>query len=379
MATTTTVRSWSAMRARLSAWRTPPTRGHPSLAVRLIYLVLGTFFAGLTARVLLWEVHGVANLTADHLLTIGAVVGAIAAGIFFWHMLWSCKFGAALGLGIAFAAATTYCLIGSAGRGDEAAFEKNAAARQINEDRERYQRDLKEAKARYQAAMDAETQECSGGAGQKCISKRATTKERRSDYEVAELLVRQQKAEARERQAQTRRRAHRLLRTGRAGDRREGPRPDLAVHSAAGVRAADHRVPAPRVRGDSPAPAPRPSREWDCRRRSHAWTWDRPTVPWDCPTVGPRRGAVPAPGEVGGDRGGRGPGLCGGASQWRLGSAESDRHRRAVRPAQADRLAVDDQVGVGRTDLADAGRSPQRHLQKVVVPTGRPNCANWRS
>jgi hypothetical protein len=46
--------------------------------------------------------------------------------------------------------------------------------------------------------MDAETQECSGGAGQKCISKRATTKERRSDYEVAELLVRQQKAEARE-------------------------------------------------------------------------------------------------------------------------------------------------------------------------------------
>jgi hypothetical protein len=118
MATTTTVRSWSAMCARLSGWITRPARGQPGLVVRLIYLVLGAFFAALTARVLLWEVHRIADLTADHLLSIGAIVGAIAAGVFFWHMLWSCKFGAALGLGIAFAAATTYCLIGSAGRGD---------------------------------------------------------------------------------------------------------------------------------------------------------------------------------------------------------------------------------------------------------------------
>ena len=48
----------------------------------LIYLVLGAFFALLTARVLLWEVHSVSDLTADHLLTIGAIVGAIAAGHF---------------------------------------------------------------------------------------------------------------------------------------------------------------------------------------------------------------------------------------------------------------------------------------------------------
>jgi hypothetical protein len=72
--------------------------------------------------------------TAEHLLTIGAIVGAIAAGHFFWPALWSGRLGAAVGLAIAFAAATTYCLIGSAGRGDEAMFEKNAAARQVNED-----------------------------------------------------------------------------------------------------------------------------------------------------------------------------------------------------------------------------------------------------
>ena len=176
----------------------PITKAGPGAPLRLVWLVLGAFFALLTARVLLWEVHSVSDLTADHLLTIGAIVGAIAAGHFFWHMLWGCKFGAALGLGIAFAAATTYCLIGSAGRGDEAAFEKNAAARQINEDRERYQRDRTEAKQRWDAAVTAEIQECSGGQGSKCLAKREITKQRRSDYEVAELLVRQQKAEARE-------------------------------------------------------------------------------------------------------------------------------------------------------------------------------------
>src|SRR5437870_1405119 len=100
-------------------------RGQPSLVVRTIYLILGAFFACLTARVLLWEVRSPSDLTTDHLFTIGAVVGAIAAGIFFWHMLLACRFVVAIGLGLGFAAATTYCLIGSAGRSDELSFEKN--------------------------------------------------------------------------------------------------------------------------------------------------------------------------------------------------------------------------------------------------------------
>jgi hypothetical protein len=63
------------------------------------------------------------------------------------------------------------------------AFEKNAAARQINEDCERFQRDRTEAKQRWDAAVTAETQECSGGQGSKCLSKREITKQRRSDYD----------------------------------------------------------------------------------------------------------------------------------------------------------------------------------------------------
>jgi hypothetical protein len=172
--------------------------GQPSLLVRLIYLILGAFFAGLTARVLLWEVHSLSDFTTDHLFTIGAVVGAIAAGIFFWHMLLACRFVVALGLGLGFAAATTYCLIGSAGRSDELAFEHNAAARQVNKDRDRAQRNRDEARRRYDAALDAEASECSGGTGPKCLSKRATTQERRSDFEVAEALLQQAKPEQRE-------------------------------------------------------------------------------------------------------------------------------------------------------------------------------------
>lgn len=173
-------------------------RGQPSLVVRAVYLILGAFFACLTARVLLWEVHGFSDLTSDHLFTIGAVVGAIASGIYFGHMLRQLRLIVAAGLGIAFVVATAYCLIGSAGRGDELAFEKNAAARQVNKDRERVQRSRDEARRRYDAALDAEAAECSGGAGTKCLGKRAVTQDRRSDLEVAELLLQQAKPEQRE-------------------------------------------------------------------------------------------------------------------------------------------------------------------------------------
>jgi hypothetical protein len=55
----------------------------PGAILRVVWLALGLFFASLTARVLLWEVHGLADITADHLLTLGALVGAIASGVFF--------------------------------------------------------------------------------------------------------------------------------------------------------------------------------------------------------------------------------------------------------------------------------------------------------
>ena len=77
-------------------------------------------------------------------------------------------------------------------------FEQNAAARKVNEDRERFMRDRDEAKKRWDVAMLAETAECSGGAGKSASPSVETTAARRSDFEVADLLVRQAKSAARE-------------------------------------------------------------------------------------------------------------------------------------------------------------------------------------
>ena len=94
------------------------TSNGPSATMRCVWGVLGLFFAFLTMRVLLWEVHGFNDMMPEHWLTVGAMVGAVTAGIYFWQMLWSAKVLTAAGLALAFCGATIYCLVGSAGRGD---------------------------------------------------------------------------------------------------------------------------------------------------------------------------------------------------------------------------------------------------------------------
>lgn len=166
------------------------TNAGPSRLTRVVWLGLGLFFSGLTLRVLLWEVHDLAGLKAEHLLTIGALVGAIASGVYVFPMLKTGKVMAAVGLAIAFAGATTYCLVGSAGRGDEAAFEKNSEVRKVEADRQRAQRLLDEAKTRYETALDAETVECGSGSGRLCKGRRETTERMRIAREAAELNLR---------------------------------------------------------------------------------------------------------------------------------------------------------------------------------------------
>src|ERR1700680_2818398 len=114
MAMSTTLRPKGAIRKRLLLLTS--SRGQPSFSVRLVYLTLGAFFALLTTRVLLWEVHSVADLTVEHYLTIGAIIGAIASGVYFSHMLPQFKFISALVFGVVCLAGHAYCLIGSAGR-----------------------------------------------------------------------------------------------------------------------------------------------------------------------------------------------------------------------------------------------------------------------
>ena len=174
------------------------TNAGPSRTTRVVWLGLGGFFSLLTLRVLLWEVHSLSGLTAEHLLTIGAIVGAIASGVYVWQMLRAGKLLTATGLAIAFVAATAYCLIGSAGRGDETTFEKNAEVRQHQDDRARAQRSLNKAKTRYETALEAETVECGSGSGSRCKARRETTERLRIEREAAEIDLRSLPPEGRE-------------------------------------------------------------------------------------------------------------------------------------------------------------------------------------
>lgn len=180
----TTVRLRRAMRLRL------PSHQPISFAGRVVSLLLGGFFASLTLRTLLWEVSSLRDLTPENYLTVGAIVGAVASGVFFWAKLRQGRLLTATGLAIAFTAATGYCLIGSAGRNDERSYAANAEARHTNEVRETLARDVREAHARYETALQAEEAECATGAGIKCKAKRDTTQLRRADLENAEKAQR---------------------------------------------------------------------------------------------------------------------------------------------------------------------------------------------
>jgi hypothetical protein len=177
---------------------TANTDGGPGATMRCVWGLLGLFFTFITGKVLLADVQTYADLGTDHLLTIGALVGAIVSGVFFGPLLRRAKVIAALGLALSFSAATVYCLIGSAGRGDELAYEKNAEARKTNETRARYMRDRDEAKRRWATAQDAEAAECASGVAQKCKGRQATTAQTRHAFEIADILVRQSGPEARE-------------------------------------------------------------------------------------------------------------------------------------------------------------------------------------
>lgn len=162
MANTTIVRSWSA-------------------------ITVGVFFTGVTGWVLMADVlqHG-APLTTKHVMTLAVLAGTIYFGHTLWRELRAWRLGTAFGCTALFLAGTTTCVLMSAGRNAEVVTTKVLAANSVNTTRASAQKDRDEAKARYLAAMRAEEAECGSGQGEKCWSKRTTTKLRREDADAAE-------------------------------------------------------------------------------------------------------------------------------------------------------------------------------------------------
>lgn len=171
MRTATTIRSYSAM-------------------------LVGLLFTAVTCFVLLDDVlrHG-ASVTTKHVMTVAVLGGTI----FFGHRLWpELRHGRLLtgfGCVVLFLAGTAVCVIMSAGRNAEVTITKAQVANAMNGDRDRARIDRDEAKARYDAALTAETSECATGAGAKCSAKRITRMVRRGELDDAESVLRQQKPE----------------------------------------------------------------------------------------------------------------------------------------------------------------------------------------
>jgi hypothetical protein len=151
-------------------------------------IALGILFALGTACVLFWDVRDPADVTTDHVLTLGTLFGTIAAGHYVVPAVRQGRILAALGLAIAFCAGTFICVTGSAGRGAEVIQHKAAEASRINDGRKDVEEELKKARADRSELTRRFAAECSTGKGSKCAGIKTTIDY--ADSHIAILQVR---------------------------------------------------------------------------------------------------------------------------------------------------------------------------------------------
>ncbi|MBL8884586.1 MAG: hypothetical protein JNL45_16215 [Hyphomicrobium sp.] len=138
-------------------------------------LVLGLFFAGVTARTIFDDVWSGAPITISHLNALAALVAAVASGHFVVPAFLQKRLPAALELAAIMVGATAYVVTSSGARDAEVANAKAAGVLKTNQERaslrakvaeaeadvETYKADLERAKA------DA-ARECASGKGKRC-------------------------------------------------------------------------------------------------------------------------------------------------------------------------------------------------------------------
>ena len=156
-------------------------------------LLLGVFFAAVTARVVFDDVWNGAPFTVAHVNSVAALIGAIAAGHLVWPSIKKADVAAALGLAVIFIGASGYIIIASGGRNAEAIQAKAAAIVKTNEERDGLRRkvaeaeaDVTDAKADYEKAKAEAAKECGSGKKTKCEGREATRDNAAKDLEKAE-------------------------------------------------------------------------------------------------------------------------------------------------------------------------------------------------
>lgn len=161
-----------------------PMRRMPQ--VRPGALALGAFFAVVTGYVLFADVIGGAPVTTSHVLSLAALVAAIASGHMAWPLVRDGAYLPGAMLIVLFAAATLYIVVASGARNAETAAAKTEAAKDLTRARADALRMKADAEFILSACpantpktdfgircglRDAATAECASGRGNRCDGK----------------------------------------------------------------------------------------------------------------------------------------------------------------------------------------------------------------
>lgn len=145
-----------------------------TLQLRPVPLALGAFFSAVTAFVLFDDVRHGAEFTTSHVLSLAALVAALASGHFALPQFRARSIPSALTLVVLFLGATSYVVISSGARNAEVAQAKAAAALDTNAKRAHELSRLAEAETMLADAQRSHGAECRTGKGKRCDGIAAT-------------------------------------------------------------------------------------------------------------------------------------------------------------------------------------------------------------
>jgi len=133
-------------------------------------LTFASFFTGVMGYVLFQDViyGGLATINSSHVLTLGAIVAAIASGLTFWPALTDRQLILAVALIFLNVASVGYIVVGSGSRNAETAENKTAMIAEANRLREEEQKQLEKSLAMLKREQAELAKECRTGKGSKC-------------------------------------------------------------------------------------------------------------------------------------------------------------------------------------------------------------------
>lgn len=147
---------------------------------------LGVLFAAGTTYVLTEDLWHGARFTTAHLMTVLAIVGTIAAAHGAWPRLLRGEILAAVALGLIFVGGTFVIVTSSAGRNAEVQASKNTAIKQRNIERADMDTQVTEARNRLRQAEIDRARECATGRGPRCEGWRTTVEAHASHVALLE-------------------------------------------------------------------------------------------------------------------------------------------------------------------------------------------------